>query len=125
MRSFSEIVGGKRPPAREDAPVGITGTRAESIYRLQVGLSGLGAILLMIALANVIMDRAKRTEAASLPEAAATVAPTPVETQQNDPLAEVGVVPDMPPATPTPTATPEPAIAPGQGAGQGNVIPTD
>lgn len=115
MRSFSEIVGGKRPRAREDAPVGITGTRAESIYRLQVGLSGLAAILLMIALANIIMDRANRTEAASLPEAAATVAATPVQDQQNDPLAEVGVVPDMPPATPAPTATPAPAMAPGQG----------
>jgi hypothetical protein len=116
MRSFSEIMGGRRPAAREEIAAGITGTRAESIYRLQVGLSGLAAVLLMIALASVIMDRANRTEAASLPEAAATVAPTPVQTEQNDPLAEVGVMPDMP-ATPTPDATPAPppAMVPGQG----------
>ena len=123
MRSISEFVGAKRPSRRKDDAVEVTGARAESIYRLQVGLSGLAAVLLMIALANVIMDRANRTEAASLPEAAATVAPTPVETQQNDPLAEVGVVPDMPPATPTPA--PAPADAPVQGAGQSNALPTE
>ncbi|WP_374409181.1 hypothetical protein [Pelagerythrobacter sp.] len=83
---------------------------------MQVGLTGLAAILLMIALANVIMDRANRTEAASLPEAAATVAPSPSATQQSDPLAEVGVVPDMPASSPTatPTAAPAPALAPEQ-----------
>lgn len=90
--------------------MGIAGTRSESLHRLQVGLSGLAAIVLMLALANVIMDRANRTEAASVPDAAATVLP-PVHSQQNDPLADAGVVPDVParPA-PTPTSTQVPVI---------------
>ncbi len=91
--------------------MGIAGTRSESLRRLQVGLSGLAAIVLMLALANVIMDRANRTEAASVPDAAATVLPPPVHSQQNDPLADAGVVPDVParPA-PTPTSTQVPVI---------------
>lgn len=91
--------------------MGIAGARSESLHRLQVGLSGLAAIVLMLALANVIMDRANRTEAASVPDAAATVLPPPVHSQQNDPLADAGVVPDVParPA-PTPTSTQVPVI---------------
>lgn len=91
----------------------IAGTRSESLHRLQVGLSGLAAIVLMLALASVIMERANRTEAASVPDAAATVLPPPVHSQQNDPLADAGVVPDVPArptSTPTPRSTQVPVI---------------
>jgi len=109
MRRISHIFGVRRRRGAEETAVSIAGARSQSLHRLQVGLSGLAAIVLMLALANVIMDRANRTEAASVPDAAATVLPTPVHSQQNDPLADAGVVPDIK-ITPTPTATPPPMI---------------
>lgn len=105
MRRIGDILGARRRRGPEETAVGIAATRSESLHRLQVGLSGLAAIVLMLALANVIMDRADRTEAASVPDAAATVLPPPVHSQQNDPLADAGVVPDVPPARPAPTPT--------------------
>lgn len=76
------------------APLG--GTRAEAIQRLQVGLSLLGGVILLVGLANVIEDRAKQTDAARVPEAAATVTTGPSAPAQSDPLADAGVVPDLP-----------------------------
>ena len=89
-------------------------TRAQAVQRLQIGIAGLASMVLMIALANVIMDQANRTEATSVPQAAATVAAEPTTAPQNDPLADAGVVPDMP-AEPTATPQQEPAILPEQG----------
>jgi hypothetical protein len=77
------------------------GTRAEAIHRLQVGMFGLGAIVLMIGLANVVMERARQSDATSVPEASATVAADDVRTQNKDPLADAGVVPDLPLLSPS------------------------
>lgn len=88
-----------RSPAQErtadDALAPLAGSRAESVHRLQVGVSLLLGIILIVGLANVIEDRATQTENASVPEAASTVAPSP-ESTANDPLADAGVVPDLP-----------------------------
>lgn len=97
---------------REDNTVPLTtfgGTRAEAVHRLQVGMFGLGAIVLMIGLANVVMERARQTDATSVPEAAATIVPEVMPTQSKDPLADAGVVPDLPQASPSasPTVNPE------------------
>lgn len=89
--------------------------RAEALHRLQIGLAGIGAMVLLIGLATVIMERAQLTEASSVPDAAATVAPAG-PAPQNDPLAEAGVVPDMP-AQGEPENAQEPAIVPEQGNG--------
>ena len=119
MRPLDKLIlrGNQPENASEDstspaAPLG--GTHAQAMQRLQIGLAGLGAMVLMIGLANVIMDRAQQTEADAVPQAAATVAAEPVAPPQNDPLAEAGVVPDLP-ADPNPTPTREPAILPEQG----------
>ncbi|WP_375291786.1 hypothetical protein [Qipengyuania sp.] len=83
------------------APLG--GTRAEAFRRLQFGLIGVVGVVLMVGLATVVENRAKEVERASVPDAAATTEPTaPVE--QQDPLAEAGVVPEMPPS-PAPTSS--------------------
>lgn len=79
------------------------GTRAESMQRLQVGVSLLLGIILIVGLANVIEERAKQSDQSVVPEAAATVAPTESAAPANDPLADAGVVPDLP-AAPTPSA---------------------
>lgn len=92
------------PATPTDVPAPLGGTRAEAIHRLQVGLSLLGGVILLVGLANVIEDRAKQTDAERVPEAAATVAAKPDQPAQSDPLADAGVVPDLP-AEPAATAT--------------------
>lgn len=94
------------------APLG--GTRAEAVQRLQIGLSGVAAMILLVGLANVIQNRARETEQLSVPEAAPTTEPLATP-QQRDPLVEAGIVPDMPVESPSP-AQPEGNRQPQQGA---------
>lgn len=116
----------KQPPeitqTVDVAPTPFGGTRPQALQRLQVGLAGLGAIVLMVLLADVVMDRANRTEAASVPAAASTVAVEQKLPPQNDPLVDAGVVPDLP-AEPVTEGAQEQPILPEQGVGQPKVVP--
>lgn len=71
--------------------------RAQAVHRLQIGVFGLAAMLLIVGLANIIMDRARLGEdgAVSQVSVAATSA-------ASDPLADIGVVP-----APDPSASPK------------------
>lgn len=91
--------------APEGAPLG--GTRSEAMQRLQVGLFGLGSMVLLIGLASVIGSQADLTEERAVPEAAPTTEPT-AAAPQRDPLADAGIVPDIP-ADSTPTPSPSPS----------------
>lgn len=102
------------PSDNVSAPLG--GTRAQSIQRLQIGVTGIVGMILLVALADLIQDRAEETEATSVPEAASTVAAEQVEAPQSDPLVEAGVVPDLP-AEPTPTPEPDPELLEPQAQG--------
>lgn len=95
----------------------VNNARAELLQRLQIGLAGLGTMVLLIGLAQVVYDRAQLSEAETVPAAAATVAPKDVEPVQSDPLAEAGVVPDLP-SEPMGQPVQEPAIMPEQGNDQ-------
>jgi len=81
------------PNTQEAMPAPLSGTRAERIQRLQVGGFGLAAMVLMVALADIVISRARETEAASVPEAAPAATG---ETAPRDPLANAGVLPDVP-----------------------------
>ncbi len=70
------------------------GTRTEAMQRLQVGLLGLGAMLLSIGVATIVTDRANQAEEAVVPEAVQTSADP--DSENPDPLADAGVVPDLP-----------------------------
>ena len=102
-----------RGPTKEPAP--LSGTRAERIQRLQIGFFGIGAMCLLVALADVVISRAERTQATAVPEAAPTVQPTAIASPR-DPLADAGVVPEL---------SDEPSPTPTQGAAQptGDVPP--
>ena len=89
-----------RGPANEPAP--LAGTRSERLQRLQIGLFGIGAMVLLVGLADVVISRAQLTEAEAVPEAAPTVEATE-SAAPRDPLADAGVVPELPPE---PTASP-------------------
>jgi hypothetical protein len=92
------------PEIAEELPVATAARlRSESVQRLQVGLFGLAAMILLVSLANIIRDQLRESEAGVVSEPAAVPssdAPAPA-----DPLADAGVVPDIP-ATPSPSATP-------------------
>jgi hypothetical protein len=89
------------PAAHEPPPAPLAGSRSQSIQRLQVGLFGLAAMVLLVALANIIRNNAEQNEATVVPEAAPIVADGKEPAAVSDPLADAGVVPDV--------ATDEPA----------------
>ncbi len=66
--------------------------RAQAVQRMQVGLFGLAAMLLLVALANIIMDRARLADAAAGGSSSAHVA-GPASGSTSDPLADIGVIP--------------------------------
>lgn len=104
------FAGGTFVPA-ESAPAGPVHLKApntrelrtQAVHRLQVGLFGLAGMLLLVSLANVIMDRAQQIDAtAAAPTASASAA------QANDPLVDMGVAPELPVGAKTPTPSPAP-----------------
>ncbi len=81
-------------PVSEDRPVApLAGTRSQSMQRLQIGLFGLAAMVLLVGLANVIINNAEQNAARVVPEAAPTVAAEQSAAPVSDPLADAGVVP--------------------------------
>lgn len=88
--------------------------RAQAVHRLQVGLFGLAAMLLIVGLANIVMERARVAEVAD--PALAEVAQVKEEKKPAaDPLADIGVAPAAEPSpSPTPTLAPTtlPTMAP-------------
>lgn len=76
--------------------------RAQAINRLQIGLFGLAAMLLLVGLANIIMDRARLAEGAAPSVGISGESPAP----KSDPLADIGVIPSPEAAGPAPAATP-------------------
>ena len=87
----------KSPAAAAEDPIApLAGTRSEAIQRLQIGLTGLGAVLLLIALADAINSRAQLTKDQAVPEAVEAVTNEGSGNAQSDPLADAGVVPELP-----------------------------
>lgn len=72
--------------------------RKEGIQRIQIGLSGLAGVVLLIGLANIVVDNVRRDDAAQEnvadAEASNAVSPSMVpEIKPAEPLAELGVTP--------------------------------
>lgn len=93
--------------AEERAAAPFNGTRSERVQRVQVGLFGLGAMMLLVGLADIVITRAQESQASAVPEAAPTTPPSDAPAPR-DPLADAGVVPELPvePKAP-PTDAPE------------------
>jgi hypothetical protein len=88
--------------------------RAEALQRLQVGVSGIGAMVLLVGLASIIGGQAEMNDDQAVPEAAPTTEPEAKPAQAN-PLADAGVVPDIA-DEPSDVSTPPLPIAPGNAA---------
>ncbi len=84
--------------------------RADGIQRLQVGLFGIAAMMLLVGLASIIGSQADLADEAAVPDAAPTTEPRPSSAGAN-PLADAGVVPDIP-AEPSPAPLLDPLVLP-------------
>lgn len=80
--------------------------RAQALHRLQIGLLGLCAMLLLVGLANIIMERARLAESNG---PAAAGLPSEQASPKSDPLADIGVVPSPEAARPVEPASVAPA----------------
>ncbi len=88
--------------------------RAQSVHRLQIGIFGLCAMLLIIGLANIIMDKAKSADATVDPIGEVIAKDAPEAKKKGvDPLVDIGAVPA---SDPTPEATQ--SVNPEQGLAQ-------
>jgi len=85
-------------PAEEALRAPLVGTRSQAMHRLQVGLSGLAAMVLLVGLADIITANLQRNEARVVPEAAAPAVNKPADSPARDPLADACVVPELPTA---------------------------
>lgn len=89
------------------APPSARELRAQAVQRLQGGLFGLAAVLLVVGLANIINDRARLTDQAG--GSAAAKASSSASPGTSDPLADIGVVPSSAPSeAPSAAASPSP-----------------
>lgn len=97
--------------------------RAEAVQRLQVGLFGIGSMVLLVGLASIIGGQADRNDQLAAPEAAPTTEPSAAPAQAN-PLADAGVVPDIA-VQPSPSPVPPPLDLPPppRPAAPGNAAP--
>jgi hypothetical protein len=94
-----------RGEARHFGPSGTRELRAQSVHRLQIGLFGLCAMLLIVGLANIIMERARETAGAE-PVTEVIAADSNGKKPASDPLADIGVLPS---ADPSPGESQQPA----------------
>ncbi|WP_086616993.1 hypothetical protein [Erythrobacter tepidarius] len=107
-RDAPETIAEREPP--------LSAERQEAIQRLQIGVFGIAAMVLLVGLASIIGSQADVTEEAAVPDAAPTTEPSPTPSQAN-PLADAGVVPDIAAEpSPSPVAPLDlPPPAPGNG----------
>jgi hypothetical protein len=91
------------PVSSAPAQPGSRDMRAHAVHRLQVGLFGLAAMLLLVSLASVIMQRVQTADRSAIggePTGAASATPA------NDPLVDLGVAPEVPVAGTAPARKP-------------------
>jgi len=84
---------GLTPSSLQHPRPGSRDLRSQAVHRLQVGIFGLAAMLLLVSLASVIMQRvqtADRSAVVALPTGSASAA------SANDPLVDLGVAPEVP-----------------------------
>jgi hypothetical protein len=74
------------PPSTRDL-------RSQSVHRLQVGLFGLSAMLLLVGLANIIMDRAMLSDGKDTATEEVIAVDAEPKKPASDPLADIGVQP--------------------------------
>ncbi|MFB0873751.1 MULTISPECIES: hypothetical protein [unclassified Sphingobium] len=85
-----------------------TPRRQEGLQRVQIGLTGLAGVVLLVGLANIVIEKARIDDAAQPPPVVPTLTQNAVSAK--DPLAELGVQPAPEQAPIVPDLQPDPNI---------------
>ena len=91
------------PAPQHYAPPTLRELRAQAVQRLQVGLFGIAAMLLLVGPANIIMERARLVDRQAGVDSKQVANGQP----KNDPLADIGVIPSPDASKPPPSAAPQ------------------
>jgi hypothetical protein len=68
--------------------------KEEGLHRVQIGLTGLAGVILLVGLANIVIDKARMDERSMPPPVVPTMSESDNMTgQPRDPLGELGVAP--------------------------------
>jgi hypothetical protein len=85
-----------------------TPRRQEGLQRVQIGLTGLAGVVLLVGLANIVIEKARIDDAALPPPVVPTLTQNAVSPKE--PLAELGVQPAAEQAPIVPDLQPDPNI---------------
>ncbi|WP_367398590.1 hypothetical protein [Sphingobium sp. OAS761] len=85
-----------------------TPRRVEGLQRVQIGLTGLAGVVLLVGLANIVIDKARIDDAAAPPPT--MPAATANAVAPKEPLAELGVQPAPDQAPVVPDLQPDPNL---------------
>lgn len=82
--------------------------RQEGLQRIQIGLTGLAGVVLLVGLANIVIDKARVDDATAPPPVVPTLGLNAVAPKE--PLAELGVQPAPEQAPIVPDLQPDPNL---------------
>lgn len=85
-----------------------TPRRTEGLQRVQIGLTGLAGVVLLVGLANIVIEKARVDDAALPPPVVPTMGSNAVSPR--DPLAELGVQPTAEQVPLVPDLEPDPNL---------------
>jgi hypothetical protein len=85
-----------------------TPRRQEGLQRVQIGLTGLAGVVLLVGLANIVIEKARIDDAALPPPTVPTLSANAVSPKE--PLAELGVQPAPEQAPIVPDLQPDPNL---------------
>ncbi|MEJ7925518.1 hypothetical protein WG908_01960 [Sphingobium sp. AN641] len=80
----------------------------EGLQRVQIGLTGVAGVVLLVGLANIVIDKARVDDAAQPPPTVPTLSTNAIAPK--DPLAELGVQPAADQASAVPDLQPDPNL---------------
>lgn len=84
--------------------------RQEGLQRVQIGLTGLAGVILLVGLANIVIEKAKLGDSVQPPPTVPTLNNASALGQPKEPLAELGVTPSMPQSQVVPDLQPDPNL---------------
>ncbi len=83
--------------------------RQEGLQRVQIGLTGVAGVILLVGLANIVIDKARIDDPSIPPPTVATIDTN--ASAPKEPLAELGVQPAQEQAPVVPDLQPDPKLA--------------
>lgn len=83
--------------------------RQEGLQRIQIGLTGVAGVILLVGLANIVIEKARVDDSSTPPPVVATIDTNSMTPKE--PLAELGVQPATEQAPVVPDLLPDPNLA--------------